>query len=282
MPRHLSVVYDAYANFHLTSKVAEKLENGEWKYYIKYATLTYTDDKGVEHSVEGNTDVDYKRHNEGTEQWEDGDATDDEAEPTVSDLADPPQPAPAPKVECEWGSEDCNEASHTIHFLIKTDMGYTMNVCDSCCVSIKAYKEEDRQQVSGNLSEIKYITSLDGNTIEPLPVPKKGKGFTINKEGLCDCHTPPKYHPEFVKPSIICGLCSKDAGAYGNNPWPLPFEKVCDECNVNNVIPARLNIGYYETTGDYKDKDKPEVRKARIEKQTKETIERFSVFGVDA
>ena len=197
MPRYLSVVYDAYANFHLTSKVAEKLESGEWKYYIKYATLHYIDDEGVEHSVEGNTDVDYKRHNEGTEQWEDGDATDDEAEATVSDLADPPQPATEHK-DCEWGSIECNEASHTIHFLIKTDMGYTLDVCESCLMLIKAYKEEDRQQVSGNLSEIRFITTIDGKTVEPLPVPKRS-GFTVNKEGICDCHNPPKFHPEFVK-----------------------------------------------------------------------------------
>jgi len=190
-------MYDAYANFVLPTKIANQLENGELKCYIKYATLHYTDDEGVEHSVEGNTDCDYKRHNEGTEQWEDALPSDDEAEPTVSDLADPPQPATEPK-ECEWGNI-CQKASYTIHFLIRTDMGYTLDVCSDCCDLIKSYKEEDRQQVSGNLSEIRFITTIDGKTVEPLPVPKKGKGFTINKDGICDCHNPPQFHPEFVK-----------------------------------------------------------------------------------
>ena len=45
-----------------------------------------------------------------------------------------------------------------------------------------------------------------------------------------------------MKKKGICAICGKTYDDYGNNPEPLmPFEnRVCNECNSNYVIPARL------------------------------------------
>ena len=41
---------------------------------------------------------------------------------------------------------------------------------------------------------------------------------------------------------VKCCLCGKDAGRYGNSPYPLLKEgRCCDECNFQKVIPARLH-----------------------------------------
>lgn len=37
-----------------------------------------------------------------------------------------------------------------------------------------------------------------------------------------------------------CCLCGEDAGEYGNNAMPLKKGQCCDDCNVMEVIPARL------------------------------------------
>ena len=38
-----------------------------------------------------------------------------------------------------------------------------------------------------------------------------------------------------------CGICKNSLGAYGgNNSAPLRAGKVCDDCNILYVIPARL------------------------------------------
>lgn len=43
----------------------------------------------------------------------------------------------------------------------------------------------------------------------------------------------------------ICCLCGEIFMGYGNNPWPLEskvrgFDRCCDKCNYERVIPARL------------------------------------------
>lgn len=39
----------------------------------------------------------------------------------------------------------------------------------------------------------------------------------------------------------ICCICGKEFKGWGNNPWPVKEDGVCcDECNQNEVIPARL------------------------------------------
>lgn len=39
----------------------------------------------------------------------------------------------------------------------------------------------------------------------------------------------------------ICPLCGEEYEGYGNNPAPLNVKgRVCDFCNLNEVIPARI------------------------------------------
>lgn len=39
----------------------------------------------------------------------------------------------------------------------------------------------------------------------------------------------------------ICPLCGEEYEGYGNNPDPLKVEgRVCDFCNLSQVIPARI------------------------------------------
>lgn len=40
--------------------------------------------------------------------------------------------------------------------------------------------------------------------------------------------------------SKICPCCDKKYDGHGNDAWPLPYDRVCDECNANEVIPARF------------------------------------------
>ena len=40
-----------------------------------------------------------------------------------------------------------------------------------------------------------------------------------------------------------CCLCGEYFTGWGNNPWPLvntAFDRCCDACNAEKVIPARL------------------------------------------
>ena len=51
---------------------------------------------------------------------------------------------------------------------------------------------------------------------------------------------PKKRIREEVKTQTCC-LCGKEFKGYGNNPWPVKEEGVCcDDCNLEVVIPARL------------------------------------------
>ena len=44
--------YDAYAEIKLPVDHAKKLESGQWRYWIKWGTIHYTDDDGVDHEVD--------------------------------------------------------------------------------------------------------------------------------------------------------------------------------------------------------------------------------------
>ena len=39
----------------------------------------------------------------------------------------------------------------------------------------------------------------------------------------------------------VCCICGKEFKGYGNNPWPVKEEgECCDQCNWDEVIPARV------------------------------------------
>lgn len=41
-----------------------------------------------------------------------------------------------------------------------------------------------------------------------------------------------------------CCICGKEFEGWGNNPWPVgkTTEKCCDKCNMEVVIPARIEM----------------------------------------
>lgn len=44
---------------------------------------------------------------------------------------------------------------------------------------------------------------------------------------------------------IKCCICGKEIEGYGNNPYPIKQDGLCcDSCNINIVIPARINEIY--------------------------------------
>ncbi len=47
---------------------------------------------------------------------------------------------------------------------------------------------------------------------------------------------------KFEEEVKICPLCGKPYTGWGNNPSPLEMDMVCDECNLNVIIPLRFGI----------------------------------------
>lgn len=47
---------------------------------------------------------------------------------------------------------------------------------------------------------------------------------------------------EYGKEVKIFPLCGKPYKGWGNNPYPLELDMVCDECNMNVIIPLRFGI----------------------------------------
>lgn len=47
---------------------------------------------------------------------------------------------------------------------------------------------------------------------------------------------------EFEEEVKICPLCGKPYKSWRNNPYPLEMDMVCDECNMNVIIPLRFGI----------------------------------------
>ena len=46
---------------------------------------------------------------------------------------------------------------------------------------------------------------------------------------------------------LKCSLCGVTIKGFGNNPWPLAKteqDKCCDDCNITEVIPARIQMLY--------------------------------------
>ena len=48
----LTLKYDAYSEIKVPAKHAERLQSGEWSYFIKWGEMTYTDDTGEEHVLQ--------------------------------------------------------------------------------------------------------------------------------------------------------------------------------------------------------------------------------------
>lgn len=49
----LSLRYNAYSEIKVPRDHAEKLQNGDWKYYVRWGTIHYTDDEGRDYEIEG-------------------------------------------------------------------------------------------------------------------------------------------------------------------------------------------------------------------------------------
>ena len=46
---------------------------------------------------------------------------------------------------------------------------------------------------------------------------------------------------------VDCSLCGAPLDDFGHNPWPLALnekERCCDKCNIEKVVPARLEMLY--------------------------------------
>ena len=46
---------------------------------------------------------------------------------------------------------------------------------------------------------------------------------------------------------MTCCICGKKFFGHGNNPWPIIDDesedvRCCDECNLNIVVPARIEL----------------------------------------
>lgn len=39
-----------------------------------------------------------------------------------------------------------------------------------------------------------------------------------------------------------CCICGKEVEEYGNNSWPIKEGRCCNECNLNKVLPARIEM----------------------------------------
>lgn len=65
---------------------------------------------------------------------------------------------------------------------------------------------------------------------------KKTKGLKSENQGIN------LNSVEFEEEVKICPLCGKPYKNWGNNPYPMERDMVCDECNMNVIIPLRFGI----------------------------------------
>jgi hypothetical protein len=67
-----------------------------------------------------------------------------------------------------------------------------------------------------------------------------GPTYLRKHQELCAMYTQLQclYRPELK--GQVCALCEGTYDGYGNNGYPLTEERVCDECNADKVIPARM------------------------------------------
>lgn len=266
----LQLQYTAYVEVKVPKVIAGMMKSGLVGYGNKWGDVFLRGLEKSEYCLTGVVrDVDYKRADE--EEW----VSDDEDE------------------EDEVFAEKCGGCDKWLGETIFTDEEEYDNHPDR----VGGY-DEDEVWWCVECRKDQKIGSPPPVVVEPLPVPPRksvrlsgrtgsvkpltfpfpqmpSKGFTIDKNGMCDCCEPSKHHPEFVK-NPDCEICKKECeSVFGNNPRPLPFKICCDKCNQNNVIPARMMLHYYNSAKDYKDTDEKE-RKERIERQTTTVIHTYS------
>lgn len=91
------------------------------------------------------------------------------------------------------------------------------------------------------MKKIKKSTGL--KTREGKSSKQETKGFYLMSEEE-------KLNYQLQLPKHKCPLCGKTFRGYGNNPRPLDIKgKVCDECNVNVIIPMRIMELYSQKRG---------------------------------
>ena len=70
---------------------------------------------------------------------------------------------------------------------------------------------------------------------------REGKSSKQETKGFYLMSEEEKQNYQLQLPKHKCPLCGKTFRGYGNNPRPLDIKgKVCDECNVNVIIPLRM------------------------------------------
>jgi hypothetical protein len=273
----LRLSYTAYVDVKVPSAIAGMMKSGLVGYGNKWGDVFLRGLEKKEYVLVGHQcDVDYKRADD--EEW-------------LSDNDD----------EVWNGCEKCCGCDKWLGDTIFTDEiefnahpdregGYDEDNNWWCLECRKDNVKADEDAVEATRSDPPPVV------VEPLPVPPRksvrlsgqtgsvkpmtfpfpqlpSKGFTLNKDGLCDCCEPPKsYHK-------VCGICKGNAGLYGNNPYPLPFETVCDDCNMNNVLPARMGVNMFSDRTKHFSVDNAThaEKKKWCEEQQQKVIEKYSV-----
>ena len=115
--------------------------------------------------------------------------------------------------------------------------------------------------------------------------------FELAREFLGDYD---KYYYESLNEGehhFKCCICGKEVDGWGNNPWPVKEDgECCDDCNNNEVIPARI-LHMYKNKKPKKEikedkqfslRDASEVENAKNYLNTKKECELEQVVDVDA
>jgi hypothetical protein len=244
----LRLQYVAYVDVKVSSTLAEMFKNGKLSYTNKWGSIHFKGPENEYIELAGvPVDVDYKRADD--DEWYSEDGKDD-----------------------TW-CEKCCGCDKWLGDKIFTDENEFDNHPDReegydddgnwWCPDCKP--EESESECSECEEKPKVVEPLPvpdrGRPGSPKPQPHPSKGFTIDKLGYCDCCNPPKYHPELLKKNgpqntIIrhpfpqlprqefhhCDKCNVYIGSFGNNPKPLKYKYVCDECNYRYVVPCRMEI----------------------------------------
>lgn len=263
----LTLQYTAYVDVKVPKVIAEMMKSGKVGYGNKYGDVFLRGLEKNEFALTGVVnEVDYKRADE--EEWH---SDDDEEEDEVF-------------------AEKCCGCEKWLGDVIFNDEEEFDNHPDR----VGGYDENEEWWCVECRKDHK-VGSTPPKVIEPLPVPPRKSSRLTGQGGSMKPMTFPfpqmalKLTSNSDKPisdadissKLIalnkkeCEICKKDAGLFGNNPHPLPFKVCCDECNQNNVIPARMALHYYTTTKDFKD-ETDDDRKERIERQTTAVIHRYS------
>ena len=84
---------------------------------------------------------------------------------------------------------------------------------------------EDLQELSIKIKNDSMLSADEEYNLR-FDVAEKNKEFNLNEN----------------KESKICCICKKPFNGYGNNAEPVCSGSCCDECNMKEVIPARMNM----------------------------------------